>query len=303
MSSLDIVKSEIGNLFGLDGHLDPAETKGEYAPFATGKELRGFRIYPINKSFNPGSDYKITHRVFYPHFFDDFLGAALDTFKWNALAGSNAASGQTPVIDAAQDGGAVIMTTGAGSTHTMAVNGTQLTGGRNHKISSGAVRYEAAVGFASALTSQVYNMGLTDATTLLMPFTISGTTVTGNCTNALAFVQDAAATGNDASKLIACAINAGGSPQSAVCARTNLNQIAPSTLSIDTAAYHKYRIEVDPAGNAMFYIDDCLVATILLAVATTAVLAPTVAASSEATSAGQTLLVDYVMAESLRVVE
>lgn len=304
MANLDIVKSEIGNLLGLDGHNDPAETNGEYAPFLTGFNLRGQRIYPINKFANQGSDYKFTHRVFYPQMFDDFFGSSIDGYKWFALAGSAAVTGQKPTVGTTQAGGVAILTTGTSGTHTMAVNGTELVGSRSFLVSNGATRFETAFGNVSATTSQAYNMGLTDSTSLQMAFTISGTTVTANATNAAAFVWDAAATGTNAT-LMAVAVNAGGTAQKAICAQVYLDQTAPAAaaLAIDTAAFHKYRIDIDTAGNAFYYVDDCLVASILLAVATTAVLAPCVATFSEATSAGQTSQIDYILCEQLRLVE
>jgi hypothetical protein len=301
--TLEIVKSEIGRLLGLDGHNDPAETNGEYAPFLTGFNLRGFRIYPINKFANDGSDYKVSHPVFYSEFWDDFLGHSIDLTKWTELKGSDGSTAY-PTVVATQPCGAINLTTGAGSTHTMAVNGSQIVGGRNYLISNGATRYEAAVGVISANTSQAYNMGLTDAITLQMPFALSGTTLTANATNAVAFVWDAAGTGVDAT-LIAAAVNAGGATQKVVCAQQYLDQAAPAAAALamsDATLYHKYRIDVDPLGNAKFYVDDCLVASIALAVATTAVLAPTVATYSEATSGSQTVQIDYILTEQLRLV-
>lgn len=284
-STLEIIKSEIGRLLGLDGHQDPQATNGEYSPFVTGDGLAGMRIYPVNRnsSFKPGNDYRISHPVKYTTFFDDFLGKQLDTNKWNQLTGSD---GSCAAAYNAQTGGVLRLTSGAGSTHTVAVNGAQITGGLNFLASQG-IRCEADVGKISALTSQNIFIGLTDATTLKAPFTISGTTFTGNDTNAVGFVEDSAATGA-AAKLNAVAINAGGAVQS-----VNLG------IDIDTAAKHQYRVDVNELGNATFYVDGVQVATIAAAVATTAVLAPTVEMFSNATSASQTLDVDYVLTEQL----
>jgi uncharacterized Zn-binding protein involved in type VI secretion len=84
-----------------------------------------------------------------------------------------------------------------------------------------------------------------------------------------------------------------------LCAAQN-NQTAPSTLGIDTVTYHKYRIEIDGSGNATFYIDGVLVASLTAAVATTAVLCGSVGTFSEITSGSQTVDIDYMFLQQLR---
>lgn len=287
-SPYNIRKSIEGNLIGLDGTqqgtgLTPL---GDYTPYIMGKDLKGFRLFPVGFTGVQGSDYKIAAPIIHNDLFDDFLGKQLDTNKWNANKGSDGSTGNAYNI---QNGGVNRLTTGAGSTHTMAVNGAQLTGALNFKVSNGGLRMETRLGNASALTSQSICFGLADVSTLSAPFTISGTTVTATGSNGVAFCYDAAATGV-ASHLNAVAVNAGGSPQ-----------VVNLTQDIDTAAFHVYRIEVDAAGNATFYIDNVLVATILLAMATTAVLCPSVGMFSEATSGSQTLDCDYIYAQQARV--
>lgn len=283
-STLEIVKSEIGRLLGLDGHQDPLSATGLYSPFLTGDGLRGMRMYPSGKAFKAGNDYKLTAIPFYNHLEDDFNGAAVDTFKWNSVKGSDAAT--LVSIVAAANNGILRLTTGAGSTHTMAVNGAQITSGRNLLISDSGTTFEARLGKISALTGQSICFGLADATTLNAPFTRTTATTTANATNAACFLQDAASTNT---KLYAVAVNAAGAAQSVA-----LN------VDIDTAAQHVYRVAIDAAGNATFYIDGAQVAQILLAVATTAVLCPSVGMFSEVTTGSQTLDVDYVWAQQVR---
>lgn len=282
--TLEIVKSEIGRLLGLDGHSDPTSSTGVYSPFLTGDGMRGMRLYKPGQSFKKGCDYKLSAIPFYNTIEDDFNGAAVDTFKWNSVKGSDAAT--AVAILAATNNGILRLTTGAGSTHTMAVNGAQITSGRNLLISDSGTRFETRLGKISALTSQSICFGLADATTLNAPFTRTTATTTANATNAACFLQDAASTNTH---LYAVAVNAGGAAQSVA-----LN------VDVDTAAHHVYRIEIDSAGNALFYIDGALVATIALAVATTAVLCPSVGMFSEVTTGSQTLDIDYVMAQQVR---
>jgi hypothetical protein len=292
----DIVKSLVGRLLGLDGHTDSQETDGQYAPFLTGDCLRGLRLFKMNKTLD-GASYKVSHPVLYARQFDDFLGYALNAYKWHALAGSNGGTGQTPALLVGTAEGAVQLETGGGSTYTMAVQGSQLVGARNFLVSNGETKFEAALGTISAITDVNANFGLIDAVTLSVPFTISGVTVTATSTNAACFVlDDLNAT---AKTLYAVSINAGGTAQITKCAALN-NQPAPSTYTLDTAGNHAYRVDIDNAGNANYYIDGTLVATQLLAVATTALLAPSVGIFSQAAGGNaQTLLVDYILAEQL----
>ena len=240
------------------------------------------RIFKPGNAFQPGNDYKIGAPVRHNDVFDDFMGPVLSTSQWTALTGSDGSN--SPVINL-QVGGVVRLTSGAGATHTMAVNGSQFCSSRNFLVSNGGLRYEARLK-VSALTSQSFCFGLIDAVTLTAPFTRTTATTTANGTNATCFLQDAASTNTH---LYAVAVNAGGTPQSVA-------------LNVDIGTtFDTYRIEIDAAGNAAYYIDGALVATIALAVATTSQLAGSVGMFSEATSGSQTCDVDYVGIQQLRV--
>ncbi len=280
----NIVKSIEGNLLGLDNS-QANPPLGDYAPYLMGRDFRGLRLFPLGKTGLVGSDYKIGAPFLHNDVFDDFLGAAVSTVNWNVRTGSD---GSCAAAIHAANNGTARLTTGAGSTHTMAVNGAQLVGALTNLISDGGTRMEARLGTISALTSQSACFGLVDSSALSAPFTIAGTTITAAGSNAACFVEDSAATGA-AAKLNAVAVNAGGTPQS-----VNLG------IDIDTAAFHVYRVEIDAAGNANYFVDGALVATIALAVATTAVLAPSVGMFSNATSASQTLDIDYILCQSVR---
>lgn len=282
----NIVKSLEGNLLGLDnsqGAVIEGFAIGTYAPYLMGNNLRGLRLFSANHFGMQGSDYKVSAPVLHNDVFDDFLGAVISTF-WNANKGSDGTA-VAPAINV-QNNGAIRLTTGAGSTHTMAVNGSQVTNALTMLVSDLATRFEARLGKISALTSQSICFGLVDVSTLSAPFTRATVTTTANATNACAFLQDSASTNT---KLYAVAVNAGGTPQSVA-----LN------VDVDTAAFHVYRIEIDPLGNANYFIDGVLVASIALAVATTAVLCLSVGMFSNATSASQTLDIDYILGQNLR---
>lgn len=287
-TTYNIVKSIEGNLLGLDNTTKTAAGTnypiGDYAPYLTGRDFQGLRLFPLGFYGFQGNDYKEGVRISHTDVFDDFLGAALDTFKWNANKGSN---GSTATAFAIANNGTHRLTTGVSATVTMAVNGAQIAGALNFLVSDAGLRYEAKLGKISALTSQSICFGLVDVTTLSAPFTLSTATVTANGTNGAAFLQDSAGTNTH---LNAVAVNAGGTPQ-----------VVALTQDVDTAAFHRYRIEIDASGNALYFIDGVLVATILLAVATTAVLAPSVSMFARAASASQTLDIDYLLTQKTRL--
>lgn len=287
----NIVKSLEGNLLGLDNTKAPplapggaATPLGDYAPFLIGRDFQGMRLFPVGQFGLQGSDYKVGTPALRNDVFDDFLGAAVSNF-WNAVHGSDA--GATVAITAANNG-MLRLTSGAGSTHTMAVNGAQICGALNMLISDAGSRMETRLGNLSAATSQSFCFGLIDVATLSAPFTISGGTVTATAANAAAFVQDAAGTNT---ALNAVAINASGTPQ----------VVALSNTIGGAAVFNRYRVEISDSGTATFFIDGVLVATIALAVATTAVLTPSVGMFSEATSGSQHVDVDYILGQNNRV--
>lgn len=284
----NIVKSLEGNLLGLDnsqGSVIEGLALGEYAPYLTGNNLRGLRLFALNQYGKQGSDYKLSAPILHNDVFDDFMQAVIST-QWNALKGSDG-TGVAPAIRVANNG-TIRLTSGAGSTHTMAVNGSQLTGALTMLVSDSGSRFETRLGNLSAATSQSICFGLVDVSTLSAPFTLATATVTANGTNGACFLQDSAGTNTG---LNCVSVNAGGTPQ--VTALSNI-------VNVTSGKYNVYRIEIDAAGNAYFFIDNVLVATQLLAVATTSVLALSIGMFSNATSASQTLDVDYILGQNLR---
>ena len=291
-TNYNIRKSLEGNLLGLDASAiaplaigGAANPKGAYAPYLMGRDFMGLRIFPAGSFSKQGMDYKECVRLSHNDVFDDFLGAAVSNF-WNSRTGSD---GSCAVAIHVANNGTVRLTTGAGSTHTMAVNGAQIVGAVNNLVADGALRMETRLGNLSAATSQSICFGLVDSSALSAPFTLTAGTVTANATNGACFLQDAAGTNT---ALNCVSVNAGGTPQ--VTALTNIVNVTSGKENI-------YRVEIDAAGNALFFIDGTLVASQLLAVATTALLAPSVGMFSEATSGSQTLDIDYILNQSLRV--
>lgn len=223
--------------------------------------------------------------------FDDFVGSAISSTLWTLpTKGSDGATVNFATL-AAQAGGVVQATTGAGAGGTMAVNGIAISGGRNFLVSSGPSFVEARFQ-PSAITNINMFIGFSDTTvsTLQAPFTISGGTVTANATNAVGFVFDTSATA--ATWKLVSDLNSGTA------------QLVDSGNIGDTAAYHNFRVDLDAAGNATFFIDGAQVGAnvsgksynIAAAVQTTAIMAPRVAAFTR-TAASATINLDWLGAQ------
>jgi hypothetical protein len=269
--------------------------------FTVGRNLRGTRVsglatqsgtFPNIISVSTpglvlGAGYILDSYIRHVEMFDDFLGKALATGTngwWNANLGSDGSC--AAAVHADQSCGTCRLTTGAGSTHTVAVNGAEITGDKNWLVSNGGLVFEARIGKLSAATSQSIFFGLADSDALSAPFTLATATVTANATNGVGFLQDAAGT-NTALNLVS--VNAGGSPQ-----------VAALATGVSTTAYNIFRVEVGADGSANFFIDYTQVGSLSLAVATTAQLCPVIEMFSEATSASQTIDIDYVFTQGMR---
>ena len=230
----------------------------------------------------PGCD---DYERFMLKFFDDFMGPALESSKWDSDVGSDPQV-VAPVILADQVGGAVRMTTGDDAAANMTVNGVQMFSARNWKSLNGSLIFEAKVKL-SAITAVQLFIGFTDSISgLLMPFTYSGTTLTSNITDGCGFLFDTDAT-TDNWKLVGVANNVDATVQDA--------GVAPS---VDT--YQTFRMEFVSNGAAVkFYINHTLVgAQMNSPMLQGAVVSPIIAAFSGAAS--RSVTVDYVKIESER---
>lgn len=125
---------------------------------------------------------------------DHFLGQSMNNFLWKITLKGSDGSTAVPGVVASKAGGACILTSGAGATLTMAVNGSELVGGQlNFDPTKGGLELSAALQMSRITTACVF-IGFADSLSLAMPFTISGGTLTANATNGHGFLFDTAAT-------------------------------------------------------------------------------------------------------------
>lgn len=209
---------------------------------------------------------------------DDFLGDVIAD-QWDAKTGSDG-SVVTPTINV-QANGAVRLTTGAGATTTMAVNGVQLQGSLNFFANKDNLVFECRLK-AAAVTSVAIFVGLTDqVSSLEMPVNGSGSGngITTTATDAVGFVFDTTMT--DASFWCTGVAND-------VDGTHVTSSVAPVA-----ATYNYLRIEIDSSGNATFYIDGSRVGYVASAVTITVGLTPCVAIFRRSASS-TTLDVDYI---------
>lgn len=217
---------------------------------------------------------------------DDFLGDALDA-RWSGGVGSDPQA-VTPTINA-QVGGVVRLTCGDAGTGA-AADGSSLTHGLNWKASNTLV-FEARIKPVSSVATVKYFVGFTDTlatTTVEMPFTLSGTTLTSTATDAVGLLFDTNAT-NDYWHMCGVATDV-----DAFNATTSNTGRGPSA---DT--WSVIRIEVDASGTATFYIDDLQVGTLASSVTTSVSLTPIVIIDSTTTTV-RSLDCDFVKVYSQR---
>lgn len=216
-------------------------------------------------------------------FFDDFLGDALDA-RWSGAAGTDGQA-VAPTINAA-NGGTMRMTTG--DTVTVAESAVSLTHMLNWKAGNGGLYLKARIKPISSVDDVAYFVGFTDtkaSSTLEIPITLSGTTLTTNATDAVGFVFDTAAT-NDY-------WHCQGVKADTDTALLNTS-VGPSA---DT--YQTLEIAVSSSGSATFYIDGVLVGSVANAVTTTVALTPVITAMARTTTS-KSIDADYIFVNSKR---
>ena len=107
-----------------------------------------------------------------------------------------------------------------------------------------------------------FNFGFSDAITEAadrIACTYYLTTLTSNATDCAVFFSDADATTDFVGAV-------------AVNTDTDGTVLTASSTALVDSAYHRYKVEIDPAGNCKFYYDNVLVGTETAGVATTATL-------------------------------
>lgn len=207
--------------------------------------------------------------------YDDFLGDAILT-PYNFQEGSDTAA--TFAIDV-QKNGVARLATAASGTFTMAVNGAQVDlGALNWYAGNGGLVFEARVK-CDAVTTLALFIGFTDQTSALeMPWTGSTVTYTSNQSDGCGFLYD---TGFTSATIRAVGVKAD----------TDVTNVDTSVVPV-LAVYNKFRVEVDTAGTATYFIDGVKVATIANAVTTTVALVPVIAGFARAASV-RNIDIDY----------
>jgi hypothetical protein len=216
---------------------------------------------------------------------DDFLGEEIDGYKWQSLIGTDAECRQAVVLSD-QIGGVVRLTTGDDAAASMAVNGTQLQSRLNWKAEQGGLVCEFRLAIDTITTVCVF-LGLTDQVSALeMPFTLSGTTLTSNASNAVGVLFDTDATTDDW-WLVGVAADVDATKQDSA--------VAPTAGTFET-----WRIELSATGAATFYRNGSVIGSAMTgAVTASAGLTPVVAAFSRTTSS-RNIDVDEVLVQAQR---
>jgi hypothetical protein len=208
---------------------------------------------------------------------EDFLGDVIPD-QFSAAQGTDG-QGAIAVVVAGAEGGAVRLQ--SGDTVTVAESLSSLTHGLNWKSTNGLLVFEAGVTPVTSVADVCYFVGLTDTlatTTLEEPITLSGTTYTTNATDAVGFVYDTNATTD--------VFYAKG-----VKADTDSAAVALD-LPVAGTKIH-FRIEIDSAGVALFYVNGTLRGRIADAVTPTVALTPIVCVMARTTTV-KPIDVDYI---------
>ena len=147
--------------------------------------------------------------------------------------------------------------------------------------------FEARLRIATATTGVQICVGLTDVTTLEMPATISGTTITTNFSNGCVFVYDTTQTTDQWYAV-------------GVAGDTDATGNAITGTAPTAAVYQRLRIEIDSLNVARFYIDGVLKVSLTANACTAATsIYPTVVVTGDSTA--KTVDVDYISVSATRV--
>jgi len=186
-----------------------------------------------------------------------------------------------PAISA-QENGTIRLTTGDRG-GLVAQDGSQMVCHIPVQCDSGNLVFETRLHINTAITNVRVNAGLTDATTLEDPFSISGGTYTSTAADAAVFVYDAAATASGSWHMAAVD---GGTDDTG-------NDAVASGPTADT--YQTLRIETSVGGGTCyFFVDGSLMGTLSGGgVSPNVNLYGTVIATGDGT-ASKTVDVDYI---------
>jgi hypothetical protein len=213
--------------------------------------------------------------------YDHFLGDVVAD-QWDSDVGSDPQVAAPAIVSAI--GGLVRMTTGDDAAASMAVNGVQMHSGvLNWQAGTGGLMAEFKIKM-SAPTDICVFFGFTDQVSALeMPFTMSGTTLTSNATDAVGLLFDTDAT-TDNWKLVGVAGDTDATVQDA--------GVAPGTNTYET-----WRITISTGGTANFYKNGTQVGSAMTgSVGASTALTPVIAAFSRG-AASRNVDLDYVLVQ------
>lgn len=230
----------------------------------------------------------------YGHF-EDFIGLGADSGAFSGgYTGVTENSGTAAVAASGLDG-LFTLTTG-----TSSGNRSMVVSGLNYRASDNGLVMEAGVSITSLASCAVF-VGWTDTTSIEMPFTVSGTTITSNATDAVGLLFDSAATASTSWLAL-------GVKNDSDTALTTVNSAFSPTAGATN--FQNIRVQIDTNGFAYFFINGNQVAVQNLntstgqtglanAVTTTAALTPVVCIRTGA-NAAKTATVDYMYAQKGR---
>lgn len=200
--------------------------------------------------------------------------------NWSTILGSDAACAVSLPIIAS---GRLDLVSGAGAGATMAVNGVQVSSGRNWRSNQPFMSTEFSV-LISDTTNVCAFFGFTDQNTALeMPFTLAaGDALTSNATDAVGFLFDTAAD-TDNVWLVGVKTDVDATKQNTGVALNTTGQI--------------WRVELDNTGQATFYLNGAIIGSAMANACATNVTMCVVAAVFSRTNASKTLSLNYVYAE------
>ena len=211
------------------------------------------------------------------HFFDDFLVDTLDTFKWTANSDTG---GTATVIEA--PGGELRLTTDGTDGDIQNAFGPEIF----QADDGGPVVFHCRARLVTSLSQGVF-LGLSDDNDAdEVPIDLDGGTLTTTATDAVGFVYDS---GEDGKWY--CVGVKGGTDTAQTAVNAKFNPVA--------GTYQTFRIQLNSAGTATFFINEEQVAQLENAVTATVSLCPALAQLANGTAA--TVSIDYVEVTSARV--
>ena len=212
---------------------------------------------------------------------DDFLGDALDVKYATLLEGTDAATSDAAIL-AGGIGGILRFTTGDAGTG-LAADMIQLVSALQWKAANGDLILSARVAL-SAITTCYCFIGFTDKLTLEGPVISAGSadTITTNAADAVGFMFDTRMA-TDNWWLVGVANNVDATLQN-------------SGLAPTAATFQKFRLVINSAGVASFYINGSQVGTAMTGAVTAATaLSPTFNVSKTSVAASMTADLDYLV--------